>query len=298
MKKWLTAIAFATVASITLAGCGQNTAAPASADQSAKSAAQQTTAQTKQDSTASATDTNTAAQQPQNVNLVVEPGMKLGPDGKLHDAFINGDFTVTVGQPVKLTIYNYDDGTHTLTASDLNLDVKVQGSKKKGEPGVTTVTFTPTKTGTFNWICKDPCDGENNQWAMAHQGYMQGKITVTDQKVQHVSMVINAGYKLGPDGKLHDAFTPGNFTVNSGEPVELTIFNFDDGKHTFTAPGLNVNAQISGSTKKGEPSITKVTFTPQKSGKFQWNCTLKCDGENQEWAMSHNDYMMGDVTVK
>ena len=282
-------------ASLTLAGCGQSTSPQAANSNQSK------TATNESQSAATPTSdkaTNTDLQQVQNVYLVVEPGAKLGPDGKLHDAFINGDFTVTAGKSVHLTIYNYDDGTHTLTAQDLGINVKIKGSEKKGQPSVTEADFTPSKEGTFNWLCADKCDGQNNQWAMTHDGYMQGKITVVKDNVQHVSLVVNPGLKLGPDSKQHDAFTPGNFTINANEPVELTIYNFDDGTHTLTANDLGVNIKIDGSKKKGDPSVTTYKFTATKTGTFKWLCADKCDGENGQWAMAHEDYMMGNITVK
>jgi heme/copper-type cytochrome/quinol oxidase subunit 2 len=290
------AAVLSTLASLALAGCGQATSSQATNSDQAKPAAN--SSQTTTPAPASDKTSNTSQQQVQNVYLVIEAGAKLGPDGKLHDAFINGDFTVTAGKPVHLTIYNYDDGTHTLTAGDLGLNVKVKGSEKKGQPGVTEADFTPTKEGTFNWLCADKCDGQNNQWAMTHDGYMQGKITVVKDNVQHVSLVVNAGLKLGPDGKQHDAFTPGDFTINANEPVELTIYNFDDGTHTLTSKDLGVNVKIDGSKKKGDPGVTTYKFTPTKTGTFMWNCADKCDGENGQWAMAHDDYMMGKVTVK
>lgn len=252
------------------------------------------TTKNKDTATTKSSNMNTA----RNLYLVVEPAGKLGPDGKMHDAFINGDITLTEGKPVTLHFLNYDGGTHTYTSADLGLNVKVIGSKKQGEPMETTYSFTPDKTGTFNWICADKCDGQNNQWAMTHPGYMQGKITVNNDPVQHVSTVINPGYKLGSDNKLHDAYTPANFTVSSESPVELTVYNFDEGSHTFTSKDLGVNLAVPATKQKGTPSITKVTFTPKKKGTFKWMCADPCDGQNGQWAMTHNNYMMGNVTVK
>ncbi|HJV47620.1 MAG TPA: hypothetical protein VJ824_18015 [Bacillota bacterium] len=283
------AILLSTFASLTLAGCSQSSSTqPTNADQPKKAAA----------TTMASDTTKNDQQQIQNVNLVVEPGAKLGPDGKLHDAFINGDFTVTVGKPAHLTIYNYDDGTHTLTAQDLGLNVKVNGSEKKGQPGVTEADFTPTKEGTFNWMCTDKCDSENNQWAMSHDGYMTGKINVVKDNVQHVSLVVNAGMKLGADGKLHDAFTPGDLTINANTPVELTIYNFDDGEHTLTSGDLGVNIKVVGSKKKGDPGVTIYKFIASKTGTFKWNCMESCDEDSGKWAMTHDNYMMGNITVK
>ncbi|MCM2534021.1 cupredoxin domain-containing protein [Neobacillus pocheonensis] len=282
IKKGTIAIALISALSFSLAGCG--------ATDSAKTAKAKTV-------TASA---NVQKESGYNQYIVIEPGGKLGSDGKQHDAFINGDIKITEGQQVTLHFLNYDGGTHTYTSADLGLNVKIKGSTKKGQPEETTYTFTPKKNGDFTWMCADKCDGDNNQWAMAQQGYMQGKITVlpSTNKVQYVSMVINAGYKLGSDGKLHDAFTPGDIAVKAGQPVEVTIYNFDDGTHTLTSNDLGANIQISGSKQKGNPSVTTSTFTPSKKGTFKWMCADKCDGQNGQWAMMQDNYMMGTITTK
>lgn len=288
MKKSIIFVLFVFVFSTFLVGCNNNqpkTAAPKT---------KPTTTKNKDTAKAGNPKSNTA----RNLYLVVEPSGKLGPDGKMHDAFINGDITLTEGKPVTLHFLNYDGGTHTYTAADLGLNVKVKGSTKKGTPMETTYTFTPDKTGTFNWYCADKCDGENNQWAMTNDGYMRGTITVNNDNTQHVSTVINAGYKLGSDGKLHDAYTPGNITVSAGSPVELTIYNFDDGSHTFTSNDLGVNIAVPGTKQKGTPSVTKGTFTPSKTGTFKWLCADPCDGQNGQWAMTHTNYMIGNVTVQ
>lgn len=246
------------------------------------------------------TGSNVSSGEPENVYVTIEAGSKLGPDGKKHDAFINGDIKITQGKKVTLHFYNYDDGTHTYTSPDLGLNIKIKGSEKKGEPAETTYTFSPDKTGTFAWICADPCDGENGQWAMTHDGYMKGHITVlpSTNQTQYISLVVNAGYKSGSDGKLHDSFTPADFTVLHGQPVELTVYNFDDGQHTVTNEELNLNLAVNGSAKEGDPGISTVTFTADKIGSFTWICAIPCDGENGQWAMTQNGYMKGNITVK
>jgi heme/copper-type cytochrome/quinol oxidase subunit 2 len=266
--------------SFSLAGCGTSSnAKTASANTSSNTSASTTTAY--------------------NQYLVIEPGAKLGPDGKLHDAYINGDIKITKGQPVTLHFLNYDTGDHTYTSTDLGISVTAKGTTKAGQPKETDYSFTPAKTGTFNWMCADPCDGQNNQYSMFHKGYMQGTITVlpSTNKVQYVSMVVNPGYKLGSDGKLHDAFTPGDITVKVGQPVQLTVYNFDNGPHSLTSAGLGLNLIVKPSTAKGNPNVSTVQFTPTKTGKFTWNCNQPCDGQNADWSMSHDGYMMGSINV-
>lgn len=286
IKKGTVTVALLSALSFSLAGCGTSDNAKPAAAKSTTTAAATTASTVQKDSG-------------YNQYLVIEPGNKLGPDGKLHDAFINGDIKITEGKQVTLHFLNYDDGTHTYTSADLGLNVKIKGSTKKGQPAETTYTFTPKKTGTFTWMCADKCDGQNNQWAMMNDGYMMGKITVlpSTNKVQYVSMVVNPGYKLGSDGKQHDAFTVGNITVKAGEPVELSVYNFDDGTHTVTASDLGLNLQVAGSKQKGAPAVSTVTFTPNKAGTFKWFCGDKCDGQNGQWAMSQNDFMMGSFNV-
>lgn len=103
--------------------------------------------------------------------------------------------------------------------------------------------------------------------------------------------------KLGPDGKWHDAFLPGDFTVHAGAKVTVTVYNYDGGPHTFTAPGLGINEMIpgGGGSLTAAPKEVSFTFTaPAKAGRYQWWCTVPCD----PWAMTHDGYMRGYVTVK
>ncbi|MCM2532351.1 hypothetical protein NDK43_08025 [Neobacillus pocheonensis] len=233
-----------------------------------------------------------------NQYIVVEAGSKLGSDGKKHDAFINGDIQITQNQPVTLHFLNYDDAEHTYVSPELGLGVKIKGSTKKGQPKETTYTFTPSKSGTFTWNCTDVCD-DSNHWSMSQQGYMTGKITVlpASNQVQHVSMVVNPGYKLGPDGKMHDSFATGDITVKVEQPVEVTVYNLDQGEHSITAKDLGLNFVAKASAIDGVPAVSTFTFTPQKEGKFMWMCTIPCDDDAKGWAMSNDNNMMGYFNV-
>ncbi len=99
--------------------------------------------------------------------------------------------------------------------------------------------------------------------------------------------------RMGPDKQWHDAFLPADYTVHAGQTVTMTFQNYDGGPHTFTAPSLNVN-QVIPSGSASHPVSTTVTFTaPKTPGKYQWWCAVPCD----PWAMSHDGYMRGFVTV-
>lgn len=98
--------------------------------------------------------------------------------------------------------------------------------------------------------------------------------------------------KKGADGKWHDAYLPADFAVMKGVPVKVTIYNYDDMPHSFTASGLHVN-QIIPSGSEGKPSKVTFTFTPKKAGMFAWHCDPKCD----PWSMAHWGFMKGHITV-
>jgi plastocyanin len=101
--------------------------------------------------------------------------------------------------------------------------------------------------------------------------------------------------RRGPDGKWHDAFLPADFTVHAGHKVTITVNNYDGGAHTFTSPAMGVNAIIPGGGSLGTPHTMTFTFTaPTKAGKYAWWCAVPCD----PWAMAHDGYMRGFVTVK
>ncbi|MGZ4161091.1 MAG: hypothetical protein ACXVNF_09915, partial [Neobacillus sp.] len=231
-NKGAIAVALASAISLSLAGCGTS--------QSAKPVK------------AATSETVKTVQTAFNQYIVVEAGSKLGSDGKKHDAFINGDIQITQNQPVTLHFLNYDDAEHTYVSPELGLGVKIKGSTKKGQPKETTYTFTPSKSGTFTWNCTDVCD-DSKQWSMSQQGYMTGKITVlpASNQVQHVSMVVNPGYKLGQDGKMHDSFATGDITVKVGQPVEVSVYNLDQGEHSITSKDLGLNFVAKASAKDG-----------------------------------------------
>jgi len=99
--------------------------------------------------------------------------------------------------------------------------------------------------------------------------------------------------KMGSDGNWHDAFLPGDFSVKAGATVKVTVYNYDEGEHTFTAPGLGANATIAAGSES-KPAVSTFTFqAPEKAGRYEWFCALPCD----PWAMSHDGFMRGYVSV-
>jgi len=116
------------------------------------------------------------------------------------------------------------------------------------------------------------------------------------QGAQNVKLVIKSDEqkaKKGPDGNWHDAFLPANFSVEAGDVVNVTVYNYDDMPHTFTSSGLGTNETIAAGSEE-KPSKTTFTFdAPSKAGSYEWLCALPCD----PWAMNHIGYMRGRVTV-
>ncbi len=99
--------------------------------------------------------------------------------------------------------------------------------------------------------------------------------------------------KKGPEGTWHDAYLPANFTVKAGQQVTVHVYNYDEGKHSFTSPMIGVNATIAAGTEK-KPTETTFTFVaPTEAGEYEWFCDFPCD----PWAMEHKGFMRGEVTV-
>lgn len=125
---------------------------------------------TKTVAAATAGSSSTAA--PQTVDVKVVGAAKHGPDGKRHDMFTKTDFSVKVGQPLRLRIDNTDDVPHSITAAAAGVNVIAQ-------PGVHTYTMVVKTAGRYQWYCMLPCDGDAGGWAMQHPGFMSGYITAS-----------------------------------------------------------------------------------------------------------------------
>jgi heme/copper-type cytochrome/quinol oxidase subunit 2 len=119
-------------------------------------------------------------------------GSKLGikgPDGLPHDIMIPSNFVLKVGKPVTLTVENYDEGPHSITVPDLNLNLVLKAGKEQADksviPVTTTFNFTPSKKGVFRWFCALPCDEKHGAWDMkagyggpGQEGFMAGYFVV------------------------------------------------------------------------------------------------------------------------
>ena len=88
--------------------------------------------------------------------------------GDVRDYFNPSNFTVEVGKPVTLVVFNGDDASHGLNIDEFNVNVSLP-------PNVTTrVTFTPTQTGTFRFY--SPASSTNDKTGAQD---LTGTFTVT-----------------------------------------------------------------------------------------------------------------------
>jgi plastocyanin len=114
--------------------------------------------------------------------------------------------------------------------------------------------------------------------------------------VEDVKMTVKSDEekgRKGPDGSWHDAVLPADFSVKAGSMVRVTVYNYDEGEHTFTAPGLGADVTIAAGSE-AKPAVTTFTFrAPQKAGRYEWFCALPCD----PWAMNQDGFMRGEVSV-
>ncbi|MBA3864790.1 MAG: cupredoxin domain-containing protein [Solirubrobacterales bacterium] len=118
----------------------------------------------------------------------------------------------------------------------------------------------------------------------------------TSQPIENVKLVVKSDEehaRMGPEGTWHDAFLPADFSVKAGAVVKVTVYNYDEGEHSFTAPGLGANVAIAAGSKS-KPAVTTFTIhAPAKAGLYEWLCAIPCD----PWAMNQNGYMRGNVRV-
>jgi len=169
-------------------------------------------------SSTSSTSGSTATTTSQNVTLQVLTGKMDGKPG--WPKFTPADFTVHKGETVVLTIKSFDDGTaplpagspysaveggtetvdgqavtsipdneisHTFSIPELGINVPIpavtstNAAAGSQPPYVEVVfTFTPTKSGSFMWMCMAPCgSGPTGMGgAMVTMGWMRGTMTV------------------------------------------------------------------------------------------------------------------------
>ena len=118
-----------------------------------------------------------------------------------------------------------------------------------------------------------------------------------DVKQAYFTFTVLPQGKLGPDGQLHDAFSPSDLTLLQGVPIQISICNYDPMDHNLISTTLGLNIEAKGAAQKGVARTTTVNFTPQKAGDFTWICSDPCDDFADGWAMRRDGYMKGTIHV-
>ena len=72
-------------------------------------------------------------------------------------------------------------------------------------------------------------------------------------------------------------FTPDTITLKKGEPVVFEISSTDR-KHGFNLRAFGVRADVN------PGGVTRVRFTPDKTGKFAFTCDVFCGEGHEEMA--------------
>lgn len=67
------------------------------------------------------------------------------------------------------------------------------------------------------------------------------------------------------------SFTPSEFRVKAGAPVEIRLRS-EDTDHGFRIVGTDVNVQI---PKRGR-GVATVTFVPPQPGRYEFECSMLC----------------------
>ena len=115
-------------------------------------------------------------------------------------------------------------------------------------------------------------------------------------KTADITLVVQSDVKLGPDGLMHDAFTPCNFAVYAGQEVDLTVVNYDNAEHSFTSPTLGVNFVVPPSNETGVPAVSNFQFNEATAGVYRWYCIYQCDTDAGGWAMNTgSDGQLGQI---
>ena len=139
----------------------------------------------------------------------------------------------------------------------------------------------------------DKSNGEQTAIAATRSATGGGASAAGGEDVKLVVKSDEEHGKKGSDGNWHDAYLPADFSVNAGATVHVTVYNYDDMPHSFTATEIGVNQEIAAGSE-GKPSKTTFTFTaPAQAGSYEWFCDMPCD----PWAMSHEGFMRGHVRV-
>lgn len=142
--------------------------------------------------------------------------------------------------------------------------------------------------------------------AKAHSGSSPSVANVIQMDVLTGKLATKYGITAAADNRGHDSFSPSEFTLKAGQTYTVNVYNYDEGPHTFSIDGLNINETINPHVSDDQPSITTFTIKIDKAGAYRFYCKLPCDAGQAGWAMTddrngqgkdQNGFMAGYVNV-
>ena len=181
-------------------------------------------------------------------------------------------FTVVEGVPVEWQV----DGANAAGCGKVIVMPTLGVSKYLSSQGITTITFTPTKTGEIPFNCSMGMMTRGSGFTVVPNktGIVGAKIEPEeDTQIPACDPAVASCpevQKLFIEVSLAQGVVPRSLTAKKGVPIELTIDDKDPlggCMSVWVIPEYNVTIPMNG-------TITKNTFTPTKSGIIDITCSM------------------------
>ena len=180
-------------------------------------------------------------------------------------------FTVIEGVPVEWQI----DGRDAIGCGRVLVMPTIGLNKYLSHDGMTTITFTPTKTGTIPFNCSMGMMTRGSEFVVVPntegivganiEAVQKTKTPVCDPEI--ASCLIQ---KLAIEVSRERGISPSSLTVKKGVPVELTIDNkvpLGGCMSVWVIPKYDVTIPM-------EVGVVKTTFTPTETGTTYITCSM------------------------
>lgn len=142
--------------------------------------------------------------------------------------FSPSSLTVRQGDVVQLSIISVDSSKHSF---DFNPTIEGVSQVEVAAGKTAVIKFVVPAAGSYNYNCQEP-DHEKEIGKMIVISRSGVAVGTNGGPVQKESAPAEQTYKLMLSVSS-DGFYPKKFTVNSGQPVELTILPVDNKQHAF-----------------------------------------------------------------
>lgn len=181
-------------------------------------------------------------------------------------------FTVVEGVPVEWQI----DGGNAAGCGKVIVMPSLGVSKYLSPQGITTITFTPTQTGTIPFNCSMGMMTRGSEFTVVPNtaGIVGAKIKSSAKTPTPACDPTIAScpetQKLTMEVSLARGIIPSSFTAKKGVPIELTINDKDPlggCMSIWVIPKYNITIPMNG-------TVSKNTFTPTESGIINITCSM------------------------